>query len=591
VRDEIGRIRELFTTTPKGHEEEQQLERVIWQVQRYQDEMEKCLDNLPYRLVIPAGQHRFVQVLHAVDEYHRGHNNAKIVLFSSWLASLRAIFPYLRRHVGKEALFEFHAGVEEGNLQEQVTSFQEAENRAILLCDELGGEGRNFQMADLIIHLDLPWSPAKLEQRIGRVDRFGRRGEVVSVVPYAGNQIEQDLYQIWQHAFELFTRSMSGMEIALEGIQNELVTSLRQGTRDGLARTLPEMKIYAQALREQVELERYYEESARVGQLRQEFARISARYADGALLREPVLGWAGQAGLANSYRRETDTAIYFPRNFNQNAMHHAKFSEVPNMEDALDRSRRASSQRIEGTFNRSVAMVREDLVFYAPGSDPWTDTIIRNAIEADRGRCCAIRRESAEIDQKWMLFDLTYHVQVNPRPLLTLGHDPIHLLRAQGFLYKPIYRLLLNHKGKRIPTGHILHSVIRPPFHNGRDTHLGQRGGQQPPIAWFRKLFPVEKWHTTLQDVLDSATKALAEEFEFAEDLADEAKGRSAEAERGMRAAANWYAAHQLIPDAAANLETIETYRAISEALVAGLRHPLITVESVCCWILFPIKR
>ena len=591
VREEGGRIRELFTTAPIAHEEVQQLERVIWQVQRYQDEMEQVLDDLPYRRVIPAGQHRFVQVLHTVDEYLRGHSNAKIVLFSSWLASLSAISPYLRRHLGKDALFEFHVGVPEDSLQDQVTAFQEVDHQAILLCDELGGEGRNFQMADLIVHLDLPWSPAKLEQRIGRVDRLGRSGEVLSVVPYARDQIEQDLYQIWQHAFELFTRSMSGMEIALEGIQDELVASLRQGTRDGLARLLPGMKKRAQDLREQVELERYYEESARGGQLRQEFARISARYADGALLREPVLEWAGQAGLANDYRQETDTAIYFPRNFSQSAMQHAKFSVVPNMQDALERSRRATSLRIEGTFNRSVAMVREDLVFYAPGSDPWTDAIIRNVIEADRGRCCAIRRESAEIDQPWMLFDLTYHVQVDPRPLLALGHDPIHLLAAQGFLYTPIHRLLLNHKGERVPPGDVVHSVIRLPFHKGRDTHLGQRSGQQPPIAWFKKHFPAEKWHAILQGIVDSATKALAEDFEFTDELADEARDRFVEAARGMQAAANWYAVHQLIPDAAANLETIETYRAISEALDAGLRHPLIALESVCCWILLPLKH
>ena len=63
------------------------------------------------------------------------------------------------------------------------------------------------------------------------------------------------------------------------------------------------------------------------------------------------------------------------------------------------------------------------------------------------------------------------------------------------------------------------------------------------------------------------------------------------ETARGMRAAADWYIAHKLIPDAAKHLESIESYRDVYDALVAGIRHPHFILESVCCWILLPSKR
>jgi ATP-dependent helicase HepA len=50
---------------------------------------------------------------------------------------------------------------------------------AILVMDRRGEEGLNLNCADAIVHLDLPLSAARLEQRIGRLDRFGRRQSII----------------------------------------------------------------------------------------------------------------------------------------------------------------------------------------------------------------------------------------------------------------------------------------------------------------------------------------------------------------------------------------------------------------------------
>ena len=149
-------------------------------------------------------------------------------------------------------------------LQDAADAFQSSDRCRILLCDELGGEGRNFQIASQIIHIDLPWTPAQLEQRIGRVDRFGREGTVLSIVPFAQNWPEHDLFRIWQDAFHLFTQSMSGLEIALETIQNKLLDAIFQSSRDGIANLIDTMVEEADKLRQAVEEERYFEEAAKL---------------------------------------------------------------------------------------------------------------------------------------------------------------------------------------------------------------------------------------------------------------------------------------------------------------------------------------
>ena len=56
----------------------------------------------------------------------------------------------------------------------QVARFRDPDGPKVLICTEVGGEGRNFQFAHHLVNYDLPWSPATMEQRIGRLDRIGQ---------------------------------------------------------------------------------------------------------------------------------------------------------------------------------------------------------------------------------------------------------------------------------------------------------------------------------------------------------------------------------------------------------------------------------
>ncbi|RME92506.1 MAG: DEAD/DEAH box helicase, partial [Candidatus Hydrogenedentota bacterium] len=100
-----------------------------------------------------------------------GHE--KIILFTQFTGTLR----YLQQELKKQyRVVIFHGGMTAQEKEKAVeTFFQDAE---IFIATEAGGEGRNLQIASALINYDLPWSPLKLEQRIGRIHRYGQKRDV-----------------------------------------------------------------------------------------------------------------------------------------------------------------------------------------------------------------------------------------------------------------------------------------------------------------------------------------------------------------------------------------------------------------------------
>ncbi len=74
----------------------------------------------------------------------------------------------------------------------------------ILMCSEIGSEGRNFQFCHHIILFDLPFNPDLLEQRIGRLDRIGQTQTIKIHVPYIKNTCQQRLFEWFHDALNAF---------------------------------------------------------------------------------------------------------------------------------------------------------------------------------------------------------------------------------------------------------------------------------------------------------------------------------------------------------------------------------------------------
>ena len=107
---------------------------------------------------------------------------AKCLVFAGTYGAAAAVTDSLIAAFGAEAVAAFRHDLGDDSKEEEVSRFRRNPTCRVLVCDESGGEGRNFQFVDELIHFDLSWSVPAVEQRIGGLDRIGRDQPVRSVV-------------------------------------------------------------------------------------------------------------------------------------------------------------------------------------------------------------------------------------------------------------------------------------------------------------------------------------------------------------------------------------------------------------------------
>jgi len=88
--------------------------------------------------------------------------------------------------------------------------FSEPDGAQLLLCSEIGSEGRNFQFAHHLILFDLPLHPELLEQRIGRLDRIGQTEDIHVHIPYLVHSPQQVLVRWFQEGMNAFEENLEG---------------------------------------------------------------------------------------------------------------------------------------------------------------------------------------------------------------------------------------------------------------------------------------------------------------------------------------------------------------------------------------------
>lgn len=146
----------------------------------------------------------------------------------------------------------FHAGMSIIARDRAAAWFADTEQGAqVLVCSEIGSEGRNFQFAHHLVLFDLPYNPDLLEQRIGRLDRIGQQNTIRIHVIYLENTAQSVLYQWYSQGLDMFSRPCPAALAVMQQLQSPLDAQLAQSDPEGLQRLMEQARrLTSEILRE-----------------------------------------------------------------------------------------------------------------------------------------------------------------------------------------------------------------------------------------------------------------------------------------------------------------------------------------------------
>lgn len=492
---ETNKIRSVVKNINIFNEEERYIENIYLDLSRWIkacdyeiNNIEKLMDN-PDLIRGRIGK--------VVDYIEQELFDSKVVIFTSWSETLEKIYEVLCNLYGEEAVSTFYVKNTAGELEKNVFKFQNNDNCRFMLCDESGGEGRNFQVADAIVHLDLPFSPTVLEQRIGRLDRIGREKnkKVLNIVPVSEDTIEMSLFNLWDNGLNIFGESLSGLEIALEDINKKVLLALKENMKYGLQDALDSIKEELLIMKNNIEEERYYDMARQLDyNTRKKYESIINHFDNdgGKLLSQMMLKWSRAVGFTPSYSE--DGIIEFDnRSISNSSMEHTMFS-IPDTKKSLERSKKINC--IRGTFDRSIAVSKEDLVFFAPGEEIF-DSIMRNVEEGYRGRASAVRVVNAPFN--WEGFVFKYNTSFSIKELINNNIDIKYSNYAYGHMPVDQYISIVpiedygveNIEVNKYVREELGNYILKT---NNRIMHLGKRDGTVSNLKNFKIQYDSSTW-------------------------------------------------------------------------------------------------
>ena len=212
-------------------------------VERARDLIERELEKLRslesslsvYSNVATAGDDPKLRAIRRVVEELRAEGR-KVLVFSKFTDTVDIVRDFLSQWLGPDrvATYTGRGGeVWDSRLGCWRVCDKEFVSRAlekqvdVLVCSDAASEGLNLQAASAVVNVDMPWNPAKVEQRIGRVDRIGQTADVVKVVNvWYPDTYEARMYRVLferQHIWWIIVGPASGI------ISQRLVEAFAEG--------------------------------------------------------------------------------------------------------------------------------------------------------------------------------------------------------------------------------------------------------------------------------------------------------------------------------------------------------------------------
>ena len=181
--------------------------------------------------------------------------DSKVVVFSQWIGTHEVLLRRLESAKHNHVLF--HGRIDARKRMELVRQFREDSDCRVFLSTDAGGVGLNLQNASAVVNMDLPWNPAVLEQRIGRIHRLGQHRPVRVVNFVAQGTIEHGMLSLLSFKQSLFSGVLDKGkdEVFLGGTRlKRFMDSVDQATR-AIPESMPQQQAGTEADAERVEEE------------------------------------------------------------------------------------------------------------------------------------------------------------------------------------------------------------------------------------------------------------------------------------------------------------------------------------------------
>jgi len=259
----------------------------------------------------------------------------------------------------------FHEGLSIIERDRAAAYFAEEEQGAqVLICSEIGSEGRNFQFSHHLVLFDLPLNPDLLEQRIGRLDRIGQRHTIEIHVPYLVNTAQEKLVRWYHEGMNVFTKSCSVGYSIFEQVEKQLLPILENAMSETddtrLNQLIADTKAYTEQMNKALSegRDRLLElNSCNMPRANELIAAIEAE--ENCLDLENYMAKVFQEyGIDHEYHSESAEILH--------PTEHMKTSHFPGLKE----------EGLTVTYSRSKALIREDMEFLS-----WEHPMVSECME------------------------------------------------------------------------------------------------------------------------------------------------------------------------------------------------------------------
>ncbi|KFF65231.1 RNA polymerase-associated protein RapA [Pectobacterium brasiliense] len=356
--------------------------------------------------------------------YLTAHRDEKVLVICAQAATALQLEQVLRTREAIRAAV-FHEGLSILERDRAAAYFaSEEEGAQVLICSEIGSEGRNFQFASHLVMFDLPFNPDLLEQRIGRLDRIGQAKEIQIMVPYLESTAQALLVRWYHEGLDAFEHTCPTGRTIYDAHHTQLIERLTTvGEQQGLDEFIHVCRQQHDSLKQQLEQgrDRLLEMHSNGGEQAQLLAQAIAEQDNDVNLVTFALNLFDIVGI-NQEDRSDNLIILTPSD-------HMLVPDFPGL----------PQDGCTITFDRDQALSREDAQFIS-----WEHPLIRNGLDlvlsGDTGSCAVSLLKNKALPVGTLLAELVYVVE---------AQAPKHL-QLTRFLPPTPVRLLMDRKGTNL---------------------------------------------------------------------------------------------------------------------------------------------